>query len=324
MKERLEFRDICPELTALAEEGRLGIAHATSSVTAHSLRDMHQLGAERLPKDRGFFVDRLGELGFHRVMVPSTPLVVRSAADRGEYDEIVDDLAKDTGSRATVAPRQTDLVMEVLRRAVGQHEKVFLWAHYYDPHAPYVRDSNEPLVLDSNVSRYRAEVGRTDAAVAKLARRLDNELGRTNVVVLITADHSEEFGEHGGARHSANLYETSVRVPVLVWRPTEDLVRRGLPALLPVGGHQIGDYLVALATGTPFARRNEVYMRVSVRGDEQIGVVVGQAKLIRRVSLGYSELYDLEEDPWEQVNLAAARPDEVSRLLSLIRAEEMR
>lgn len=324
MEERRELKDICPELAALAEDGRFGTARATSSATRDSLRAMHSLGAERPSQERGFFVNRLGELGFHRVMVPATRLVVRSPADRGEYDEIVDDLLQDAGSRATTAPHQTDLVVDVLRRAVGQHERVFLWAHYYDPHAPYVHDSSKPIVLDSDVSRYCTEVRRTDAAVARLARSLRDALGRSDVVLLVTADHSEEFGEHGGTRHSANLYETSVRIPVLLWRTTEDLVHWGLPTLLPVGGHQIGDYFVALATGTPFARRNEVYMHVDTDGDDQVGVVVGQTKLIHRVSLGYSELYDLEEDPWEQVNLAATRPGEVRRLLSLIRADGMR
>jgi hypothetical protein len=325
MEERSELEAVCPELTGLAREGKFGVARATSPTTKDSLRAMHGLGAERSSQQREFFVDRLGELGFHRLMVPATRLVVRSPADRGGYDEIVEDLLRDAdGSRTTLASRQTDLVIDVLRRAVDQHERVFLWAHYYDPHAPYVRDASESLVLGTDVSRYRAEIRRTDAAVARLARSLRDELGRSDIVLLVTADHAEEFGEHGATRHGANLYDTSVRLPMLVWRTTADLARSSLPSLLPVGGHQIGDYFVALAAGSPFGRRDEVYMRGGPDGDSQVGVVVGSTKLIYRDSLGYSELYDLEKDPWERINLAAARPAQVRLLLSLIRADSRR
>jgi hypothetical protein len=325
MEERAELEAVCPELRGLAEEGKFGVARATSPATMDSLRSMHELRAEGSSQQREFFVDRLGELGFHRVMIPATRLVVRSAADRGVYDEIVEDLLPDaSSSRAITAPRQTDLVIDVLRRAADEHERVFLWAHYYDPHAPYVRDTHESLVLDTDVSRYRAEVRRTDAAVARLAHSLREEFGRSDVVLLVTADHAEEFGEHGATRHGANLYDTSVRVPMLVWRTSKDLARSGLPSLLPVGGHQIGNYFVRLAEGAPFARRDEVYMRGGPDGDRQVGVVVGRTKLIHHVSLGYSELYDLEKDPWEQMNLAAARPEQVRLLLSLIRADSVR
>ena len=325
MEERSELEAVCPELRGLAEEGKFGIARTTAPATNDSLRAMHELGAEGSSQQREFFVDRLGELGFHRVMIPATRLVVGSPADRGVYDEIVEDLLPDAGSsRAVTAPRQTDLVIDVLRRAADEHERVFLWAHYYDPHAPYVRDTRESLVLDTDVSRYRAEVRRTDAAVARLAHSLRDEFGRSDVVLLVTADHAEEFREHGATRHGANLYDTSVRVPMLVWRTTKDLVRSGLPSLLPVGGHQIGNYFVRLADGTPFARRDEVYMRGGPGGDRQVGVVVGRTKLIHHVSLGYSELYDLEKDPWEQMNLAAARPEQVRLLLSLIRADSIK
>lgn len=325
MEERPELEDVCPELTALTQEGKFGVARVTSPATRNSLHAMHRLGAERPSQERELFVDRLGNLGFHRVMVPATRWAVGSPESRGKYDEIADDLLSEAASsRATTASRQTDLAIDVLHRTVDQHERVFLWAHYYDPHAPYVRDASESLVLDSDLTRYRTEVLRTDAAVARLVRSLRGKLGRSDVVLLLTADHAEEFAEHGGSRHGANLYDTSVRVPMLVWRTTKDLVRSGLPALLPVGGHQIGDYFVALAAAIPFARRDEVYIQGGPDGDDQMAVVAGHTKLIHHVSFGYSELYDLEDDPWEQTNLATARPAEVLRLLSLIRADRMR
>src|SRR5258708_480529 len=47
---------------------------------------------------------------------------------------------------------------------------------------------------------------------------------RPGAVVLVTADHGEEFGEHGGRYHGTTVYEEQVRVPLVVVAPG---VRRG-------------------------------------------------------------------------------------------------
>src|SRR5260221_8260550 len=36
---------------------------------------------------------------------------------------------------------------------------------------------------------------------------------------MVTADHGEEFGDHGGRYHGTSVYEEQVRVPLVVWAP---------------------------------------------------------------------------------------------------------
>jgi arylsulfatase len=127
----------------------------------------------------------------------------------------------------------------------------FLWLHILDPHAPYGdRDgASTSLVLDlmafqessgpeapfRATGRLRAGEYRPDAAerrrIASLYRQdvafADREierllddlagrglLGRTAVV--FTADHGEEFWDHGGVEHGRTLYEEVLHVPLVV------------------------------------------------------------------------------------------------------------
>lgn len=136
----------------------------------------------------------------------------------------------------------------------------FMYLHYMDPHAPYkpptavekrftrrmsdaklriypyVRARINELVasgfgpgdfrFDNLIDRYDAEIADTDSAVRILldglkARGLDK-----NTMVVVTADHGEEFLEHGYVEHAWTLYEESIRVPLILWAPGKILPGR--------------------------------------------------------------------------------------------------
>ena len=131
----------------------------------------------------------------------------------------------------------------------------FLWIHFLDPHAPYGdrEGASTSLVLDlmalqrrtaleetpfheiallrageyrpSTAERtriaelYRQDVAYADAEIDRLLDTLDARglAGRTAIV--FTADHGEEFWEHGGVEHGRTLYEEVLRVPMIVVPP---------------------------------------------------------------------------------------------------------
>ncbi len=72
-------------------------------------------------------------------------------------------------------------------------------------------------------SLYDAEVAALDARLRRLFTRLRTRGLLDHAIVVVTADHGEEFGEHGGFLHGFALYEESVRVPLIMTGP-------GLPA----------------------------------------------------------------------------------------------
>jgi hypothetical protein len=149
-------------------------------------------------------------------------------------------------------------------------------------------------------------------------------LGR-RVAWFITADHGEEFGEHGGRFHGTTVYEEQVRVPLIIAVPGMAPRRVRGPAshidLLPtlLAGLAIdrpprlrGRDLGPLAHGSPWNR----YVFASV-GAERM-VTDGRYKLVCDVREGSCELFDLETDPWERNNLADSRADLLARWRPLI------
>ncbi len=131
---------------------------------------------------------------------------------------------------------------------------LLLYLHFMEPHAPYEPPAwarrgrvgppppgtseaaaNDILLRPGRwhelsaeqvawlASLYDAEVAALDARLARLFRRLAGRGVLDHAVVVVTADHGEEFREHGGLQHGTALFQESVRIPLVMTGP-------GLPA----------------------------------------------------------------------------------------------
>lgn len=126
-----------------------------------------------------------------------------------------------------------ELLPEVLGWIHAQGgDRWFAFVHLMDPHDPWFAHpydgtalgradspAPDPARRDTLRARYQGEVRHVDEALGgffgALAQRGD--LDRT--VVILTADHGEEFFDHGGWWHGATLYDELVRVPLLIRLP---------------------------------------------------------------------------------------------------------
>lgn len=94
----------------------------------------------------------------------------------------------------------------------------FLWLHLFDPHAPY----EPPVGFRSRFSArpYDGEVAFVDTQVARLLAALDRLGANEDTIVVLVSDHGESLGEHGEQTHGVLLYDSTLRVPLIVRSPT--------------------------------------------------------------------------------------------------------
>jgi arylsulfatase A-like enzyme len=238
----------------------------------------------------------------------------------------------------TTSQQLTELARTGMRAA---KEPWFLWVHYFDPHFKYIAHPRFDFG-GGEMDRYDSEIAFTDYHIDDLLKAVDGG----NTVVIFTADHGEEFGEHGSKYHYT-LHDEVMRVPLIIKGPGIAAGRDDQPA-------QQTDFLptiLALAgiegpAGLPgrnlLAPRDPAVPRFLERDRppqwQQRGVIVGDHKLIViepadttqvppsslneeiRVSnvVPGIYLYDLARDPGEKTNLFSPADSTSLRLLGLV------
>ncbi|MBN8479759.1 MAG: sulfatase-like hydrolase/transferase, partial [Burkholderiales bacterium] len=183
--------------------------------------------------------------------------------------------------------------------------------HLFEPHEPYVSHPGREFGRDAR-SRYESECAAADASIGALRDAVTALRGE--VAWVVSADHGEEFGEHGGAFHGTSVYGEQVRVPLVVVVP--GLSPRAVDA--PVS---LVDVMPTILGGVGVPRPPRVMgddLGPMIYGHAWRRPVFSETGSLRRVTLarealiadladGALELYDLDRDPRERANLADAR-----------------
>ena len=261
------------------------------------------------------------------------------------------------------AVETTDRVLEWLADAP---DRSFCWAHYLDVHGPYLppdehldRDlppdrvealndrvqADDPSLSERDLAAlealYDGELRYVDAELERLFDGLEarGRLGDTAVVV--TADHGEEFLDHGRLGHHPRLYDELIHVPLLVWLPpgaresfdaaaagrvpgqvslldvaptvtdllgAESAPRFGGRSALRESGHPV---VSEVSNPHGVLKLDQRFRRRSVR--------TGDWKLV--VGPDGEELYDLESDPDELEDLRGERPGRAAELRETLARE---
>jgi arylsulfatase A-like enzyme len=180
------------------------------------------------------------------------------------------------------------------------------------------------------VALYDGEIAFTDSMIEGFLKKLQTLGLYDTSIIVVTADHGEEFFEHGGWFHGQSLYDELVRVPLIVKLPhqaqagtrREEVVSgldllpsilkiAGLPASPGVEGRDVLMSDARSLAGRPVFLERPPFL---------YGVVMEGWKLVRKEVEGSVEhlLFDTGEDPDEIRNVADLHPEIVDRLGVLV------
>jgi choline-sulfatase len=269
--------------------------------------------------------------------VSAVVLEGRYGFDQG-FELYDDDLKANSTSRQLrrITERPADVTAEralAWLDALGDDQPYFLWVHFYDPHLPYAPPS--PWAERFRGRPYDGEIAFMDSQVGRLLRH--PRAAGDDVMVAAIGDHGEGLGEHGEKAHGLLVYESTIRVPWILKLPGGPSGARIAAPISQVDLVPTIAEMVAPGPTTDFEELEGRSLLPLLRGDDLTAerMLFAEAELpfftygwsrlrsVRQGSLKYihapvAELYDLDHDPDESVNLADAQGSDVQRLATEI------
>lgn len=179
--------------------------------------------------------------------------------------------------------------------------------------------------------RYAQEVAFVDQQIGVLMSRLEAAGRLDRTLLIFTSDHGEGLGDHDHVGHISQLYDTLIRVPLIIVYPgrisTGVVINDAVslvdlaPTVVELLGLQLqtgvrGNSLVPLLRGTHMPERPVVAETHRPEAySDKLAIISGGFKYIwSRRDHEWVELYDLTEDPDEHRDLSQERPELVSEL----------
>ncbi len=243
-------------------------------------------------------------------------------------------------------------ILEEAKRLLSDaaDRRFFGWIHFISPHTPYeYREMSAQLAgprtegryakttrgrfdveSDEELKRvrdlYDGEVYFADDLFRQLMEHLESLGLSDNTVIIVTADHGEEFMEHQQLQHNA-VYQELIHIPLIISHPgLKEGVRTDarylnvdlMPTVAAMAGIELPDNIDGINLFKPFDS-NRFRLSASMTNNKRYEISNEQAA--KKFILGCTpefreELYELGTDPGEKNNLILDQPDEAGRLFA--------
>lgn len=274
------------------------------------------------------------------------------------YNDRHEDYSKNVSGAKRRGENTNGFAFDWLRGEVK--EPFFLFVHYNDPHWPYdppqgigkewVKDYQGSLTPEKTtqvvqaegkpitnlspedvqymIGLYDGEIAYTDRNVGRLLHEVEQRGFKRPLLTVVTADHGEEFLDHGSASHGYTLYDEQIRVPLVFNYPERLKPRRvdaqvrlvdvlptvldlvGAPAIAGLQGESAAAHLRGGSTPVP----RDAYSEAPYNKDMTSVRTDAGPKLIYDFGNRKAQLFDIRSDPREQKNLSESNGAEVTEL----------
>ena len=228
-------------------------------------------------------------------------------------------------------------VQEALRAlddAAGK--QALVWIHLFDVHEHHQIDVPQALLARVHpgasevVHRYRALLRAIDDELGHLRAELERRHLADHTIIVFASDHGEALGDDPRLldTHGQVAYAPLVRIPLAIYIPgvaghtvTDPaslvdlaptlLALLGAPddAIVPLDGEDLRPALIDAPAAVRTLGRPLV-----IHEEQQWSVIDWPLQLIVRPADDLAQLYNVERDPGDKLDLAAQRPDDVTRL----------
>jgi arylsulfatase A-like enzyme len=289
------------------------------------------LQINRIPRDIATIPEFFESLGYRTYGVADNPNISEEFGFARGFDRFAQ---FDAIGAARVNRVLSDWIDEIVK-----NEPFFVYLHYMDPHIPY--RAREPWFETTTspddtrpLRKYDSEISYVDQHIREAFALLEVD---DDTVVVVVADHGEEFLDHGSTGHGLTLYSELTRIPLLIYHPGVRPVRSRVSAnvsiidVLPTlrdilaqapSEQDEGTTLTRYYTQRDMPEPRYLFSLREARGEagHKRAVLFESHKLIFTLPEGRRELYDLAADPAEQTNLVELHGDVATRLRERWRA----
>jgi choline-sulfatase len=209
-----------PAFNALAARGRhFRQAYATVPETLPShismMTGLYPAGhgvhenARYLAEHHQVLAERLQQTGYRTAAFVSSFVLARRFGLARGFDVYGDELP--AGRSERTSQETTDRALAYLTQP--SNKPLFLWVHYFDPHAPYAPSERFRTQYADNP--YLGEIAAMDEQMGRLVQAFEQQMNGP-VGIILASDHGEGLGDHGESQHGNLLYQSTMHVPLVL------------------------------------------------------------------------------------------------------------
>ena len=279
-------RGLTPSIDALARDGVvLEQAWSCASWTKPSVgcmltgqlppRHGGRTATDRISDDAPRLAEAFARAGYQTRALVANPVLDGKAFGFGRGFHSYRNLAKEYVERAVnaVPADATDITKDLAQWIpTVKNRPFFLYAHSLDLHYPYEaraipgRPAPGPGASESDL--YDSEIAYNDLELGKVIDGLKSLGMMEDTVLVVTADHGEEFGEHGQNRHGHTLYQSLVHVPLVIRLPGRE--RAGARIKNPVSLVDLSSTLLGLVNLPPLGGSDGFSLAPQLHGKDGV------------------------------------------------------